>query len=285
MSNAVREARNYDIRLLETSPGDLKEVLDLFIQGGSGMSDTIEFLDWQYNQNPRGPAVGFNAYFEGELAAHYVAIPVMANLFGAPVRGLLSVNTRTAARHQGQGLFTRLAHATYEHAQSNGYEFVVGVANDSSVHGFTKKLGFQHVGMMRTWFTTAPRWQEAALDYETSWDADSVRWRLSNPTRSYSVLRRGDRALLFGQSKRFRVLMGDVKAATVPPEVPAPPESLNPFSMWLGVSTASQRGGIRLPVPDRMKETSLHLIFRDLAGERALSADRTRFWAMDFDAY
>lgn len=285
MSNAVREARNYDIRPLETSPDALQEVLDLFIQGGSGMSNTIEFLDWQYNQNPRGPAVGFNAYFEGQLAAHYVAIPVTANVFGAPAKGLLSVNTRTAAGHQGQGLFTRLARATYDHAQASGYEFVVGVANDSSVHGFTKKLGFQHVGMMRTWFATDPRWEEASLDYETLWDADTVRWRLSNPTRSYFARRRGDRALLFGQSRRFRVLMGDVEAGTVPPDVPAPPGSLNPFSMWLGVSTASQTGAVRIPVPERMKETSLHLIYRDLIGERTLSADRTRFWAMDFDAY
>lgn len=285
MSHVVRQARNYDIRLLETSPEALQEVLNLFLQGGSGMSNSIEFLDWQYNQNPRGRAVGFNAYYEGQLAAHYVAIPVAADLFGAPARGLLSINTRTAAEHQGQGLFTRLARATYDHAQASGYEFVIGVANDSSVHGFTKKLGFQHVGMMGTWFITDPGHEKTKLDYATIWDADSVRWRVANPTKSYTVRRRDDRALLFGRSARFRVLMGDVAASAVPETVSAARWSPNPFSMWLGVSAASQSSALRAPVPDQMKETSLNLIFRDLVGDRTLAADRTKFWAMDFDAY
>ena len=219
MAEQKRESRIYDVRVLETSPDALREVLDLFIRGGSGMSDTIEFLDWQYNQNPRGKAVGFNAYYEGRLAAHYVAIPVIANLFGRPTRGLLSINTRTDTDHQGQGLFTRLARETYDHARDIGCEFVIGVANDNSVHGFTKKLGFQRVGLMQTYFCTDPSGLQAPFDYETAWDVDALRWRLSNPTKRYSVRHSADRTLLFSRSSRFRALIGDVPTDIVPPGI------------------------------------------------------------------
>jgi GNAT superfamily N-acetyltransferase len=287
MSEQKRETRNYDIRLLETSPEALQEVLDLFIRGGSGMSNSIEFLDWQYNQNPRGRAVGFNAYYEGSLAAHYAAIPVVAHLYGQNVPGILSINTRTDAAHQGQGLFTKLARATYDHARSVGYAFVVGVANDNSVHGFTKKLGFQHVGMMQTYFVTNPSSSpQPSLDYATAWDAESLRWRLSNPTKRYSVRRSGDRALLFSRSSRFRVLIADVEAAIVPPDLERAAGSVNPFSMWLGVTPATLVGHpLRVPVPARLRETSLNLIFLDLTGHRTLDADQVKFWAIDFDAY
>ena len=37
---------------------------------------TQAFLYWQYAKNPEGMALGFDAYFEGKLVAHYVTLPV-----------------------------------------------------------------------------------------------------------------------------------------------------------------------------------------------------------------
>src|SRR5437016_3089868 len=68
-----------------------------------------DFLDWQYYQNPQGNVVGYDAYLGDQLAAHYVTIPVLFLYEGKEVKGLLSLNTATHEKHQGKGLFTKLA--------------------------------------------------------------------------------------------------------------------------------------------------------------------------------
>mgnify|MGYP006270258271 CR=1 FL=1 len=66
---------------------------------GAKASFTAEYLRWLYAENPAGPVVGFNAFAEDALAAHYVTVPVAATLEGRAARGLLSLNTAT---HPGQ---------------------------------------------------------------------------------------------------------------------------------------------------------------------------------------
>ena len=99
---------------------------------------TNEVIRWQYLDNPEGKAVGFNAWAGDVLAGHYVTIPLRARVHGKEERGLLSLNTATHADHRGKGLFTRLAQATYDRAASEGYGFVVGVANANSTHGLCR---------------------------------------------------------------------------------------------------------------------------------------------------
>jgi GNAT superfamily N-acetyltransferase len=109
---------------------------------------TKEYIQWQYADNPDGNIVGFNAYDGETLAAHYVTQPMQAVVRGVEMKGLLSLNTATHPQHQGKGLFVKLANQTYSYAAEQGYDFVIGVANQNSVHGFTKKMGFQLVGQL-----------------------------------------------------------------------------------------------------------------------------------------
>src|SRR5882672_10342010 len=76
---------------------------------------TNEAVRWQYRDNPDGHVVGYNAWLGDELAGHYVTIPLLARVNGREEKGLLSLNTATHPSHQGKGLFTKLANATYEH--------------------------------------------------------------------------------------------------------------------------------------------------------------------------
>ena len=50
-----------------------------------------------------------NAFYNNELVAHYVTIPVVYKFNDKTLNGLLSLNTATKAEHQGKGLFTKLA--------------------------------------------------------------------------------------------------------------------------------------------------------------------------------
>ena len=141
--------KNYRIEPIDPSAkgiGDCRRLLRLVFP--SAVHFTENYLDWEYNQNPAGKAVGFNAYHDHELAGHYVTLPLRARLFGSDVSGLLSLNTATHPNHQGNGLFTKLAEHTYARARDLRFEFVIGVANANSTHGFVNKLGFQLVGRL-----------------------------------------------------------------------------------------------------------------------------------------
>jgi GNAT superfamily N-acetyltransferase len=283
----IRIQKEYDIKPLELSQRALREVMDLFFRGGGSISGDWTFLDWQYNQNPAGKAIGFNAYHRGKLVAHYAVIPVKVTLFGSETLGVLSINTRTDSEHQGQGLFTQLAHLTYERAKQSGHEFVVGVANQNSVYGFTKKLGFQHVGLLETRMVAKlPSSLTEILDYEPVWDQASVVWRLGNPQQHYQFKRLGDKAFIFGRSSRFRTLMGEIDAVKVPRDLIELTPSANPFKLWIGISSNTVwTHSLSIKIPQGLKKVPLNLIFRDLVGNRTINSNAVKFWAMDFDAY
>ena len=52
-------------------------------------------LIWLYTKNPEGLAIGFDAFDDGELVAHYVCIPTTITVTTGPVKALLSLNTAT----------------------------------------------------------------------------------------------------------------------------------------------------------------------------------------------
>lgn len=158
---------------------------------GNDSKLTEDYLQWQYIDNPHGRVIGTDAFLDGELAAHYAIIPRQYRWNSQVFNGALSVNTATHPGHQGKGLFTRLAAATYEVAAAEGVKFVVGAANANSVGGFTRKLGFEALGQIRLYAALAaplPGPDALDLDINSEW----LNWRFQNPARLYSRLPHGD---------------------------------------------------------------------------------------------
>lgn len=241
---------------------------------------TSEYLHWQYVQNPDGEAIGFDAYAGGEIAAHYVTLPIQATLFGRTVRGILSLNTATHPNHQGKGLFTRLAEATYSLARELGAQFVVGVSNANSTPGFTKKLKFQlispldaHIGIGSVESSDAP------IDFSRLWSSDARRWRLRNPSAHYFT----DGRFVYSPSQHSLVR---AQLTTSRWQTAAQTHRTFPLTVWLGLQPRRKWRGIALPIPERMRPSPLNLIFRDLTGNgHCPDAARVAWCAMDFDAY
>lgn len=106
---------------------------------------TKKYLKWLYCDNPIGCAEAYNVWADGQIVAHYAAIPIKENLHSINEKGLLSLNTAVHPSHRGKGYFKKLASCTYDDAFANGFNFVVGVANANSFELFIKQLQFQHV--------------------------------------------------------------------------------------------------------------------------------------------
>ncbi|QQR85973.1 MAG: GNAT family N-acetyltransferase [Flavobacteriales bacterium] len=249
---------------------------------------TEPVVRWQYLDNPDGHVVGFNAFAGAVLAAHYVAIPLVARVHGKEERGLLSLNTATHPDHQGKGLFTKLANLTYEAAAREGFGFVIGVANANSTHGFTKKLGFQLVAPLMAMVGVGPitNKNEYPVAYQRIWHTKAVDWRLGHPRNKYYSALTTCRDLVLTDRTQFgaRLFLAALDGGTLTSELPEA-TGWNPLRVWIGLD--SRTNWFLRPyfnIPMRFRPSPLNLIFKDLTGQgRTLPADQVRFQAIDFD--
>lgn len=267
------------------SQSDNVAVVELFQHSFGNTNLTSEILDWQYAKNPNGSAVGFNAFAGEQLAAHYVTIPIKAWRSGKLSNGLLSINTATHPMHQKRGLFTQLAELTYTRARALGFEFVVGVANQNSVHGFVKKLNFQHVSELERRLVLSPisKGDARELEFVCAWDSNSIAWRTAHPERNYKIRRHGAVSHILGNSARFSALVAQVDSSDLPNGMAAGGRALR---QWIGLDCQIDwRRNFNVRIPSRYHPIPLNLIFRDLIGAQTIDPARVKFWAMDFDAY
>lgn len=280
----------YELRPLDLSEAGLARVAELLCAVFPAATHfTPEVLRWQYVENPDGAAVGFNAWApDGTLAAHYVTIPLRARISGREEAGLLSLNTATGAAHQGRGLFTRLAEATYAAGAAQGRGFVVGVANANSTHGFTRKLGFQLVAPLdaRVGLGALP-WHADAVEpgFAPVHDAPKLAWRLAHPACSYTRSIQGGHTVLWSarRMKGFRFVLGVEPGGTAATMLRTERAPL--LKAFIGLDPALRWGGSSyLDVPMGLRPSPLNLIFKDLGQRgRMLDAGGVRFHATDFD--
>lgn len=279
----------YELRPVTVDEDTLQKMAALLRTAFPGAAHyTEDVLRWQYKENPAGAAVGFNAWLGEELAGHYVTLPFRALVNGVRETGLLSLNTATHPAHQGKGLFTRLAKATYAHAAEAGFGFVVGVANANSTPGFTKKLGFHLVSPLRAMIGMGPLPRERAADvhFTRDWDPDSLAWRLRHPAYPYTMRVEGEQALILSGRRQLgaRYVLGRRSLALARNAVPTEPGHV-PCKVWIGLDPAMRwAGAAYLNVPMRLRPSPLNLIFKDLTDQgRTLDPAHVRFDTMDFD--
>lgn len=240
---------------------------------------TFDFLKWQYLDNPHGKVVGYDAYFDGKLAAHYVTIPVLYSKSGKCYKGLLSLNTATSPEFQGKGLFTKLAERTYQLGESLGYEFVIGVANQNSTHGFIKKLGFQLIAPLDAYIYLFKNECDNNIGkfFMSSWDESSILWRMKNPENKY---------LSDGKYTYSNTDKTFIKACLSFKHKYDTSIKLGfSFKMSIGLNNTPS-GFIKFKIPDKLKPSPLNLIYKQLKQlDFTVTKENIYFELIDFDAY
>lgn len=250
------------------------------------------YLQWCYNENPAGPAVGFDAYDGDTLAAHYITQPCVCRVDGVDERAVLSLNTATHPDYRGQGLFPKLAAATYAAAREEGYGHVVGVANANSTPGFIRKLGFQLVAGLDVKLGLGPvpaqtTGSEVEARYARSWTDELLKWRLARPGAQYSVTRNALDQRVYAHTGRYglHVQLASLQEPASILEL-GEPTGLNPLRLWIGLDHSLDWGSRYVDVPKRLRPSPLNLIFLDLGGrQRQLEPGRSKLELIDFDAY
>ena len=260
----------------------------------------LKYFEWLYAANPDGPVLGFDAYENGRLAAHYACVPALATVDGREVRVLLSLNTATLAQFQGQGLFTKLARMTYEAAAAKGFDAIYGIANANSTHGFVRKLGFQLVrpldaligaGILLRNIPTRGN----SVSFRRRRSLDSLAWRCGNPSSPVFHRQGADRMAYFSAVKGLPLsayhetycetyretalhTTGVGAGALAEPSFARLFLGLHPREIPLS--------RMYVPVPQWLKPSPLNLIYLSLSGAvPALDGNAISFSYLDFDAY
>ena len=275
----------YNIRLGEYQDGMIDQVVSLFNNVFTWTKKfSKEYLEWQYLQNPNGEVVSFNAFTkDGVLAAHYAAIPIQMILGGERVKGLLSLNTATHPEHQGKRLFTTLASRTYQYAQERGFQFVIGVANANSTHGFLKYLGFELISPLEFKVGLGDIYRRANYEGKNRvyYDHDTLLWRLKCPAYEYSALNKS----LY--SKRTEPLFHSCVAHLPEGETRVSlglKKAFDIFNIYVGLGV-EPKSGLYFGLPKFIKRSPFNLIYKDLSEGNLpkLTKDNVYFQLLDFD--
>lgn len=275
----------YLIKFGEYDEQLLQKVVDLFTDTFYWSKKfSMDYLKWQYLDNPNGKVVSFNAFAEnGDLAAHYATIPINMIIAGKKEKGLLSLNTATHPNHQGHRLFTTLADKTYNYAAEKGYKFVIGVANANSTHGFLKYLKFDLIAPLEFKIGIGDIFKRSIPDdlNRVYYDEKTLLWRLKCPEFKYTVA--GNTIHSSRPEPLFHTSAGKLPEG-ITREMLGVNKTFDVFNIYIGLGIEN-KGGLYFNLPKFIKHSPFNLIFRDLTDGTLpkITKDNIFFHLLDYD--
>jgi GNAT superfamily N-acetyltransferase len=244
-------------------------------------------LIWLYIRNPEGMAIGFDAFDDGQLAAHYVCIPTTITGTTGPVKALLSLNTATAPQYQGKGLFTQLARSTFDFAKQKGFVCVYGVANQNSTTGFVQKLGFDLVAPLEARIGIGriqPPKPNSSFQFQRSWNTAALNWRCANPANPIRTWQHASSSVFLANTGYPLIAAYDERWETVFATIPLGTHQLK-LKLILGLFPQGIPSTY-FRIPNILKPSPLNFIFKSL--DPAVTTPEhpaVHFTFLDFDAY
>lgn len=257
---------DYSVEIIDTSEEALVEITR-FLKEVFPKNEkfTLDFVRWQYAENPLGTMVGFNAWSDGRIVSHFAGLPISMNLYGQVRKGLLCINVSTNERFRGKKLFTILGEKTIEHAANNGFDFMIAVPNANSSHAFLKYFGFSlisplsvKVGFGKNIFTNDN------FNCYKAWDDSQWKWRLKNPANKYSYNKHGFVSTpisFFAKTLCKCKLANDILGNTVLSNI-----GFRPLNLYVGLGADTSKG-LYFDIPSFIKRPPFNLVFRDFTGE------------------
>jgi hypothetical protein len=267
----------------------LPEIITLLEQVFPGDRSRAPELEWQYVQNPSGPARYVNAYGKsGRLIAHYAVLPTrpLAEPPVPLVGTYFSLNTAVDPTAGVPGLMVATARALFRELEAEGPTLVLGVANENSFQGFVKMLGFQSLGRLSLTLHAPGTLPAIDVPRALTQDPKDLAWRTARPgVAAYADPSRG--ALMVRLHHRGLPL--DAVLSTGLPQAAVAGLALPRPAAWAPRLYAGFGGPVRgsMAVPERLRPSPLEYIVRGL-GDVPLEPVvqyllRRRFEFLDFD--
>lgn len=274
-------------------PEDLAATVQLMALGFPGATKfSVDFLRWQYYENPLGAPLICNVWAGAQLVGHLTGIPIAVRLRGVARCVTVIMNIAVHPAHRGQGLIKTLTEQVIARSAQAGHAGVIGVANQNSVAAFEHKLGFQNIAGLDAWLEWLPHRlvAERALhdaEFAHQWSDATLAWRMNNPSNRLAVVSAThDSLVVEGASSmpllRARAVIARDGVSLSPTRWVAPRPAVVIGLAPHGALHA--RGAVSIPL--RFRPSPLRLIyFAHEERHRPLHAERMLFTFLDFDAF
>lgn len=254
----------YKIKKIEVDDNslfELKRFLNVVFPRTSKF--TLDFLRWQYAQNPLGEMEGFNAWDKRHIVSHFAGLPITMDIFGKERKGLLCINVSTDPRYQGKKLFKTLGERTVEYAVDNGYDFMIAVPNANSSHTFLKYLGFYLISPLSVKVGIGDKiYPDKKSNCFKLWDEEQYKWRLSSPIGKYSH----SGGFLYSPISFFAKTISKISLFNKTVDELSRNIGFRPLNLYVGLG-ADTTGGFYFNMPSFIKRPPFNLVFRDFTGE------------------
>ena len=138
------------VKSREATPADFDLVRRLY-RDVWGYNRPERFDRWRYIMSSGKFCPTALASNGDKLVGAYMLWPVSVSVGSKNVSAAQSMDTMTHPENQGQGIFTNLANACYQIAETRGIQILYGFPNPLSYPGFVRKLGWNHIGDITHW--------------------------------------------------------------------------------------------------------------------------------------
>jgi len=119
--------------------------LKLLYTASYGRKRSLKYFRYRLNENPFGKAIAYVMKYNDILVGFYAITPIKLNIDQKSILGGYSFLSMTHPDHSKKGIFQKLAKKTFQEAKKQKYNFILGFANKTSFHIFTKKLSFKQI--------------------------------------------------------------------------------------------------------------------------------------------
>ena len=285
--------------------------------------DTLDFLDWVYNENPLGELVPQNVDRDGARLCHIGGVPMTLRNADEDGRFLILYNSSSAPEAQGTGLYVKTLFKLHGRARDLGFHAMMGVTNAASTGPATKGFNARVLGALPAKlcvptvvrspghvhhradeaFLVSPEFERIVTDLDATpshdwtqrWTPDVMRWRLRWPGQDY-VVHVGPRLVAVSTRTTIRGVPIAVLLKALPragARGPLSSEAMiaaickhhrTPAAVYAGFNANVPVKGFRLR-QDRLP-SPLNLLF--LSTSEHVDTDTFRFETfefLDFDAY
>lgn len=256
---------DYIIKQIETDESSLIAIAQFLSETfPKSQKFTLDFVRWQYAQNPLGQMVGFNAWDNGVIVSHFATLPICMNLYGIEKKGLLCINVGTNKDYRGKNLFTILGKLTFQLAKEKGCDFLIAVPNANSTHAFVKYFDFYLISQLTVKVGFGKNiFNAKQFPCYKSWDSAQKKWRLNNPTNSYSY---SDDKYISSPISFFAKTLSTMKLDADSEKDRIKKIGLRPLNLYIGLG-ANTKKGFYFNIPSFVKRPPFNLVFRDLKGD------------------
>lgn len=255
---------SYEIKKItidEESLLEIKRFLNLVFPKNKKF--TLDFIRWQYTQNPLGKMEGYNAWDNDHIISHFAALPIDMHIHGKDRKGLLCINVSTDERYQGKKLFTTLGQRTIEDAKEKGYDFMIAVPNANSSHAFLKYFRFYLISPLtvKVGFSSNIFAEKEFKCYKL-WDDKQWSWRLANPSNKYSF----DRNMISTPISFFAKTISHARMFNKNNKSNISKIGIRPMNLYIGLGAETDKG-VFFDIPSFIKRPPFNLVFRDFTEE------------------